>query len=102
MDELKVESRKKTESNSEGEEEDCLWEWSVKNVDDAYDKIRGNGRFTFYYAAIIGLIYVWTPVYVIPFMKQIPEMEWTNNGGISWTTWSKEFLWKERQSLSYR
>ena len=45
------------------------------SVDEVYEKIKGNMRFTWYFAAAVGMVYAFSPMYIIPIMKQIPAME---------------------------
>ena len=48
---------KDDKSNEGSEEEQIINRIEFKTVDDAYDKIKGNNRFTWFYAAPVGLVY---------------------------------------------
>ena len=74
--EVNLESSRKNDNSDDEIEQDPFFDnLYLQSVDDVYDKIRGNNRFTWFYAIPIGLVYVLTPVYVIPYMKQIPSLQ---------------------------
>ena len=89
-------------SDSDVEEDQIFGNVELRNVDDALEKIKGNNRFTWLYAAPIGLIYAFSPVYLIPYMKQIPTVEWSFNGGITYSSWSKDYACSNHSNLNYK
>ena len=74
----------------------------VRTIDEAYEMIKGNGNITWLYAIPIGMIYVFSPVYIIPFMKQIPEIEWSTDFGKSWSACSREYVWSNQSNVNYK
>ena len=53
-------------------------------------------------AVPIGLIYSFSPVYFIPYMKQIPEVEWSFDGGGTWEYWSRDYICNINKGADYR
>ena len=35
-------------------------------------------------------------------MKQIPAVEWSFNGGITWSSWTKDYVWSGHSTAAYR
>ena len=100
-EEKKVENNE-DKSDDDVEEDQIMVNVELRNVDDAFEKIQGNNKFTWLYAAPIGLIYAFSPVYIIPYMKQIPAVEWSFNGGITWSSWTKDYVWSIHSTATYR
>jgi hypothetical protein len=56
----------------------------INSVDDALDKIQGNGVFNWCYALPLGVGYAFGMTYLIPFMIQMPQLQCTYDDGNNW------------------